>query len=306
MRGCGRGAAPAHRAAARPRAGPGPGPPRHPDHPEQHRVLDGCGDAAGALRLSTALLPDHERVLGPDHPGTLTTRSNIAFWTGQCGDAAGALRLSTALLPDRERVLGPDHPDTLTTRSNIAFWTGQCGDAAGALRLFTALLPDRERVLGPDHPDTLTTRNNIASWTARIQHGSRGEPEHLRLAELGRLADDAVAQGDMTAATSYCEQMVTATEQEFGPDDIRLAGYLRRVASTLTAADRDAQAIEVLRRTVTINDRYGSETAEAVSDLRDLARLQQRNGQQQEAQQNLDRVRSIETRHSKTARKNAL
>ena len=62
-------------------------------------------------------------MLGPAHPGTLTTRGNIASWTGECGDAAGALRLFQALLPDRIRVIGPDHPDTLNTRDNIAYWT---------------------------------------------------------------------------------------------------------------------------------------------------------------------------------------
>ena len=72
-------------------------------------------------------------MLGPDHPDTLTTRNNIAAWTGRGGDAAGALRLFRELLPDRERVLGPDHPETLTTRNNIAYWTGECGDLAGAL-----------------------------------------------------------------------------------------------------------------------------------------------------------------------------
>jgi hypothetical protein len=75
------------------------------------------------VRLLTALLPDRERVQGPDHPDTLITRSSIAAWTGECGDAAGAVRLFTALLPDQERVLGPDHPDTLATRNNIAYWT---------------------------------------------------------------------------------------------------------------------------------------------------------------------------------------
>ena len=29
------------------------------------------------------LLPDLVRVLGPDHPYTLTTRNNIAYWTEQ-------------------------------------------------------------------------------------------------------------------------------------------------------------------------------------------------------------------------------
>ena len=89
-------------------------------------------------------------------PITLTTRNNIASWTGEVGDAREALRLFTELLPDQERVLGRDHPDTLITRSNIASWTGRVGDAREALRLFTELLPDQERVLGRDHPDTLS------------------------------------------------------------------------------------------------------------------------------------------------------
>jgi hypothetical protein len=96
--------------------------------------------------------------------------------------------------------------------------------------------------------------------------------------------------------------VVAAAEQAFGPEDIRLTGYLRRAASTLTAANHDAQAIEILKRTITIYDRYGTETAEAVNDLRKLADLQHRNGQHQEAQQNLDQARDIDARHNKATR----
>ena len=67
------------------------------------------------------------RVLGPEHPDTLTIRANIARWTGDAGDAAGARDQFAALLPIRELVLGPEHPDTLTTRANLAYWTGQGG-----------------------------------------------------------------------------------------------------------------------------------------------------------------------------------
>jgi hypothetical protein len=34
------------------------------------------------------LLTDYLRVLGPDHPYTLTTRHNLARWRGEAGDAA--------------------------------------------------------------------------------------------------------------------------------------------------------------------------------------------------------------------------
>jgi Tetratricopeptide repeat len=70
------------------------------------------------------LVPVFERVLGPEHPDTLTARRNLAKYTGQAGDAAGARDQFTVLLPVFERVLGPEHPETLAARRNCASWTG--------------------------------------------------------------------------------------------------------------------------------------------------------------------------------------
>ena len=61
------------------------------------------GRRAGALQLFTELLPDQERVLGRDHPDTLTTRSNIACWTGEVGRA----RWRAALRTLRRAAAGP-------------------------------------------------------------------------------------------------------------------------------------------------------------------------------------------------------
>ena len=132
---------------------------------------DRLGEYRQALTHGQHELALRTSIQSPDHPNTLTTRHNIAYWTGRCGDPAGALRLSRELLPDQRRVLGPDHPDTLATRHNTASWTSESGDPAGALRLSRELLPDQRRVLGPDHPDTLATRHNTASWT-----GESGDP----------------------------------------------------------------------------------------------------------------------------------
>ncbi|WP_301652443.1 tetratricopeptide repeat protein [Streptomyces arenae] len=121
------------------------------------------------------LLTDQVRVLGPDHPDTLTTRSNLAHFRGQAGDSAGAAAAFADLLTDQVRVLGPDHPDTLTTRSNLAHFRGQAGDSAGAAAAFADLLTDQVRVLGPDHPDTLTTRSNLAQWQMEAAHRREGE-----------------------------------------------------------------------------------------------------------------------------------
>ena len=63
------------------------------------------------------------RVLGAEHPDTLTARANLAAWAGEAGDAAGARDQTAALLPVRQRVSGAEHPDTVTTRANLAYWT---------------------------------------------------------------------------------------------------------------------------------------------------------------------------------------
>jgi tetratricopeptide (TPR) repeat protein len=123
------------------------------------------GQYRQALTHGQHELDFRNRIQGPDHPGTLATRANVAHWTGAAGDAAGALRLLQKLLPEQERVLGLRHRDTLVTRGNIALWTAHAGDRAGGLLLYQELLPEQERVLGPRHRDTLGARTNIAALT---------------------------------------------------------------------------------------------------------------------------------------------
>ena len=115
------------------------------------------------------LLPDRERVLGRDHPDTLTTRSNIAHWTGESGDAREALRLFAELLPDQERVLGRDHPDTLRTRNNIAAWTGRVGDARGVAAVTASCCRTWSGCWAATTPTTLqSTRGHQAAGIGRI------------------------------------------------------------------------------------------------------------------------------------------
>src|SRR4029077_18035993 len=71
-----------------------------------------AGDAREALRLYQELLPDQERVLGPDHPNVLITRNNIAGWTEETRNAREALRSSQELLLQFYRELAQNNPET--------------------------------------------------------------------------------------------------------------------------------------------------------------------------------------------------
>ena len=73
--------------------------------------MAGAGrDAAGAVAVFEGLLADRVRVLGPDHPPTLSARNELADCRGKAGDVAGAVTELEAVLADRLRVQGPDHP----------------------------------------------------------------------------------------------------------------------------------------------------------------------------------------------------
>ena len=53
----------------------------------------------GPARLAK-VIADRLRVLGPDHPNTLTTRFQLARWRGEAGNPAGAVTALEQLLPD--------------------------------------------------------------------------------------------------------------------------------------------------------------------------------------------------------------
>ena len=115
-----------------------------------------------AITLLERTLADRQRVLGADHPDTLSTRNNLALAYQAAGRMAAAITLHEQNLADRQRVLGADHPDTLSTRNNLALAYQAAGRTAAAITLHKQNLADRQRVLGADHPDTLSTRNNLA------------------------------------------------------------------------------------------------------------------------------------------------
>lgn len=150
------------------------------------------GQINAAVDYWTDAVATAERVLGADHPATLSARYSLAGWISNLNDPTWTPAAFEHVLADQLRVLGPDHPDTLVTRDEIALAKGRAGDPAGAVEAFEQLLIDRIRVLGPDHPETLTTRFYLAGW--------RGEA------------------GDITGAVTASEQLLADRQRVLGPD----------------------------------------------------------------------------------------
>ncbi len=163
---------------------------------------------------------------GPEHPDALTTRHNVAVWTGYAGDAAGARDQLAALLPISERVLGPEHPDILGTRANLASWTGEAGDAARARDQLAALLPIRERVEGSENPRTLWTRGNLARWTGEA--GDALVPLVAGLAELQPWVEQWHSDVDERYGVSlaaFCREQLDERAAQVGKTPAELAAW---------------------------------------------------------------------------------
>ena len=86
--------------------------------------LENQGALSRAIPLFERSLADCGRVLGENHPDTLTSRNNLAGAYQAAGDLGRAILLYEATLADCTRVLGGDHPLTKAVRSNLRAVTG--------------------------------------------------------------------------------------------------------------------------------------------------------------------------------------
>lgn len=86
-----------------------------------------------AREIFRAVLTDRRRVLGPEHPRTLTTLHELA-WIAACrGETAEAESSYSTVLNQRRRILGEDHPETLATQK--ALEELRCGRTVDAQHL---------------------------------------------------------------------------------------------------------------------------------------------------------------------------
>ncbi|GAB5520625.1 MAG: hypothetical protein RhofKO_28760 [Rhodothermales bacterium] len=129
------------------------------------------------------LVEERARVLGLDHPSTLTSMNNLAGLLDSTGRYGEAEPLYRQALEGSERVLGLDHPDTLLSVNNLAGLLDSTGRYGEAEPLYRRALEGSERVLGLDHPSTLSSMNNLAYLLQATGRYGEAEPLYRRALE---------------------------------------------------------------------------------------------------------------------------
>ena len=130
------------------------------------------GRSKEAEELFVQVMEIRKRVLGEEHPDTLTSMANLASTYRNQGRWKEAEELFVQVMKISKRVLGEEHPDTLTSMANLASTYRNQGRWKEAEELFVQVIEIRKRVLGEEHPATLTSMANLA-FTFKSQSRSK-------------------------------------------------------------------------------------------------------------------------------------
>jgi serine/threonine protein kinase/tetratricopeptide (TPR) repeat protein len=186
-------------------------------------TFHGLGLYDRAVRLHTSARNVRQATLGPDHPDTLKSLTNLATAYASSGRTDEAIAILSAMVKLREAKLGADHPDTLAARYNLGYAYVLGGRPHEAIPHYEETLKLREARLGPDNPGTLATRNNLAAAYRAV--------------------------GRMTEALRLYEGLVKLRESKLGGDNVATLTSRLNLAAAYESVGRTAEAIALYEAT---------------------------------------------------------
>jgi serine/threonine protein kinase len=241
-----------------------------------------------------------ETSLGPGHPDTLVSRTNLADAYRVVGRYADAIALHEATLKLKQSALGPDHPVTLTSRNNLALAYLAAGRTDEAVALHEGTLSLREARFGPDHPDTVSSRTNLAeAYHAAGRYGdaialleraiewqdSALGPDHPNtiISRLNLAAAYADA-GRTAEADPLLERAVRQADSKLGPDHPHTLSGRNLLANAYRAAGRTAEAIALHEAVLKLREtNLGSDHPDTLTSRKNLANAYLNAGRTDEA-----------------------
>ncbi len=143
------------------------------------------GDNAKAEAIFAQTWEIRRRVLGPEHPDTLLSMTNLAAIYHSEGKYAQAESLGIQALDMMRRALGPEHPDTVWRMNNLANVYTSERKYEQAEALYKPVLEARRRILGPEHPGTLSTLSDMTSMYQRAENSRKRRLMPGRLGSCG-------------------------------------------------------------------------------------------------------------------------
>ena len=192
-------------------------------------VYEGLGLYPRAESLLKQAVEIRTRVLGLEHPDTLSSSNRLVLVINLQGRWAEAEKMGRKLFDIENRVLGPDNRTTLVTESNLASSLRSMGDLAEAEKLGRQAVKGQQDVLGPDDPETLESER--------------------------RLAVVLLQQGHFTEAEKIFRLNLEIYRRVFGPEHPQTLTIMSDLASVLTDEERYPEAEQLHKQTLDLQNR---------------------------------------------------
>lgn len=125
-----------------------------------------------------------EKVLGREHPATLTFLCNLGNLYSCAGRNKEAETILIRTLETRRKLLGEGHPDTTISMNNLAGVYTDQGRYAEAESLLRSALEFDRKSLGPYHPNVAIRLNGLARLYALQKQHLKCEPLYVEALKI--------------------------------------------------------------------------------------------------------------------------
>lgn len=184
-------------------------------------IANELGNPQRALELYQESLEISERLRGPNHPTTATTRANVASEYMSLGRTEEAVVVLAQCVEDMRRIYGPGHSETITTLSNLGTALLGMGRVDEAAPRFEEAERLATQGLGEGHWITQFCRGNLAKL-------------YMRREEFDRAVETYVA-------------IIAVMEETNGKGDVDVRRFRNRMSEALRRSGRHAEAEESAR-----------------------------------------------------------
>lgn len=204
------------------------------------------GHYRDAIPLLNEVIKIHREVLGPRHPETLNSMSNLAVLHRQLGQYAEARKLMEETLAVQRQILAPDDPRLSNSLTNLGTQLQEVGELSGARKYFEEALALEEKHRGDSHPQTAVAVSRMGTLLQlvgnyrqalpylqraytinREVHGEQHATTAVALNNLGTLAS---AMGDYAVARSYFERAMAIQFAVLGGEHPHVAASANNLA----------------------------------------------------------------------------
>ena len=264
-------------------------------------VLGEIGDWRHAEQLGVQVLDMRKKLLGAEHPYTLTSMGNLASTFLNQGKWNEAEQLQVQVLDMCKKLLGAEHPDTLTSLGNLASTFSSQGKWNEAEELEVQVLDMRKKLLGTEHPGTLISMGNLARTYS--DQGNFKEAEKLEvqvldmrkkllgaehpqtLKSMGNLARTYSDQGNFKEAEELEVQVWEMSKKLLGAEHLSTLISMGNLARTYSDQGKWNEAEKLKVQVLDMRKKLlGVEHPDTLSSMANLARTYLNQGKFKEAE----------------------